>query len=56
MSSILNLHFSLVVVLITLRSDDISENLGASSHSSTNNISLSVMYLNIRSIRKRLNV
>ena len=44
MSSILNLHFSLVVLLITLMSGDISENSGPSSHSSTNNISLSVMH------------
>ena len=53
LSSILNLHFLLVVLLITLMSGDISENPGPSSHSSTNNISLSVMHLNIRSIRKK---
>ena len=52
MSSILNLYFSLVVLFITLMSDEVSENPGLSSHSSTNNISLSVMHFkNIRSIR-----
>ena len=56
LSSILNLHFSLVVLLITLISGDISENPGPSSHSSTNNISMSVMHLNIRSIRKKMNL
>ena len=53
MSSILNLHFSLVVLLITLMSGDVSENSGLSSYSSTNNINLSVLHCNIRSIRKK---
>ena len=51
-SSIINLHFSLAVLLITLMSGDIFDNPGPSYHSSTNDISLSVMHLNIRSKRK----
>ena len=53
MSSIINLHFSLVVLLITLMSGDVSENPGLSSYSSTNNISMSVLHCNIRSIHKK---
>ena len=54
--SILKLNFSLVVLLITLMSGDISENPWPSSRSSSNNISLSVKQLIFVVYVKRLNL
>ena len=54
--SILNLEFSLVVLFLVLSSGDVSENPGPenSETSSQTSNSLSILHLNIRSIRNKL--
>lgn len=54
LSSILNIEFSVVALLLVLMSGDVSENPGPNLNSSENSDSLSVLHLNIRSIRNKL--
>ena len=52
--SILNLEFSVVVLLLVIMSGDVLENPGPDLNTSADSDSLSIIHLNIRSIRNKI--